>query len=97
VGDERAAVELVAHVDLVVALVGTDAECADEPAPPGHPALLHQGTVEEQRALADLVVVARGLLDPVDVDVERRPHSRRQLDAPALHAPIMARRRRSSA
>src|SRR3981081_4780549 len=88
---ERAAVELVAHVDLVVAAIRAEAECADQPAPPRHPALLHQGPVECQRALPDLVVGARLLPDPVDVDLERWPYSGRQPDSPAFHRPIMAR------
>src|SRR5205085_925769 len=85
VSDLRAAVPLVAHVDLVVAPVGPDPPGAEEPAPEPEPPLLGQRPVEQQHVLAPGEVHALALGHAVDVDVERGAHSRRKLHAPAFH------------
>lgn len=56
VGDHRAPVELVAHVDRVVAAVGPDPEGAEQPAPGSELALLRERAPEEERPVAQLVV-----------------------------------------
>src|SRR5205085_5892745 len=85
VSDLRAAVPLVAHVDLVVAPVGPDPPGAEEPAPEPEPPLLGQRPVEQQHVLPPGEVHALALGHAVDVDVERGAHRRRKLHAPAFH------------
>ena len=90
VGDRRLPVDLVAHVDLVVALVGPDPPEAQEPGPRAQ-LLADQLALEQQLALGDPVVGAQLLAHAVDVDLERRPHPRGQRHAPVPRHPVVTR------
>src|SRR3954464_4549360 len=78
VGHLRLPPGLVADVDLVVALVRPHAPEAHEPGLEAEGALADERLAEDQGALADLVVLARGLPDAVPVDLERRSDTGRE-------------------
>ena len=75
VGDHRPPVDLVADVDLIVALVGADAPEADQPGSRTQ-LLAHQLALEQQLARRHPVVGAQLLAHAVDVDLERWPDAR---------------------
>ena len=74
VGDRRPPVDLVAHVDLVVALVGSDPPDPEKPRPRPE-LLLHQLALEHELALRNLEVDAELLGHAVDVHLERGANS----------------------
>src|SRR5437588_12589648 len=82
-GDRRPSLDLVADVDLVVALVGADPPEAQEPRPQPEP-LADQLPLEHELTAGHPVVAPQLLGDAVHVDLERRPDTWWELDPPAL-------------
>src|SRR5207245_990379 len=77
-------VDLVADVDLVIALVRADAPETEEPGP-GTELLAHELALEHEMTLRDPEVTPELLADAVDVHLKRGPHAARELYAPIRH------------